>query len=84
MSELLRSAEELTTIASGFGPKKTVDRLETEIRAPGMTVFARIDLPLKALVWQNAANRTWLSYNEPNWIAQRHGGADAEPVVRQP
>src|SRR6266513_2101624 len=40
-----------------------------------------IDLPLKALVWQDAANRTWLSYNEPNWIAQRHGVADAEPVV---
>ncbi|HEX8680173.1 MAG TPA: DUF302 domain-containing protein, partial [Chthoniobacterales bacterium] len=24
-----------------------------------------IDLPLKALVWQNAARKTWLSYNEP-------------------
>jgi uncharacterized protein (DUF302 family) len=32
-----------------------------------------IDLPLKALVWQDAAGKTWLSYNEPSWIAQRHG-----------
>jgi uncharacterized protein (DUF302 family) len=40
-----------------------------------------IDLPLKALVWQDAAGKTWLSYNEPNWIAQRHGVADAEPIV---
>lgn len=31
-----------------------------------------IDLPLKALVWQDAAGQTWLSYNEPGWIAQRH------------
>jgi uncharacterized protein (DUF302 family) len=40
-----------------------------------------IDLPLKALVWQDAAGKTWLSYNEPSWIAQRHGVADAEPIV---
>jgi uncharacterized protein (DUF302 family) len=40
-----------------------------------------IDLPLKALVWQDAAGRTWISYNEPNWIAQRHAIANAEPVV---
>ena len=40
-----------------------------------------IDLPLKALVWEDAASKTWISYNEPNWIAQRHGIANAEPVV---
>jgi len=32
-----------------------------------------IDLPLKALVWQDASGVTWLSYNNPNWIAKRHG-----------
>ena len=110
----------LTTIASSFGPKETMDRLEAEIRAQRMTVFARIDhaagaaevgltlapaeliifgnarggtplmqsvqtvgidLPLRVLVWQDTANKTWLSYNEPSWIAQRHGVADAERVV---
>jgi uncharacterized protein (DUF302 family) len=40
-----------------------------------------IDLPLKALVWKDAAGTTWLSYNEPGWIGQRHGVANAEPVV---
>jgi uncharacterized protein (DUF302 family) len=120
MSESLRSVEGLTTIASSHDPKQTIDRLETEIHAKGMTVFARIDhaagaaevgltlrpteliifgnarggtplmqsvqtvgidLPLKVLVWQDAANNTWLSYREPSWIAQRHGVADAEQVV---
>jgi len=110
----------LTTAPSGFGPKETMDRLENEIRAHGLNVFARIDhaagaaevgltlrpteliifgnarggtplmqsvqivgidLPLKALVWQDTAGKTWISYNEPNWIAQRHGIANAEPVV---
>jgi uncharacterized protein (DUF302 family) len=40
-----------------------------------------IDLPLKALVWEDAAGKTWLSYNEPSWIVQRHGIANVEPVV---
>jgi uncharacterized protein (DUF302 family) len=31
-----------------------------------------IDLPLKALVWQDASGVTWLSYNDPTWIAKRH------------
>jgi len=34
---------------------------------------AGIDLPLKALVWQDALGITWLSYNDPTWIAKRHG-----------
>src|SRR5262245_26620325 len=42
-----------------------------------------IDLPLKALVWEDAAGKTWISYNKPTWIAQRHGVADAEPVVNK-
>jgi len=40
-----------------------------------------IDLPLKVLVWEDASAKTFISYNEPSWIAQRHGIADAEPVV---
>jgi uncharacterized protein (DUF302 family) len=112
--------EGLTSIRSGFGPKETMDRLQAEIRAQGMTVFARIDhtagasevgltlrpteliifgnarggtplmqavqtvgidLPLKALVWEDAGGKTWLSYNEPGWIAQRHSlGVRAEII----
>ncbi len=33
---------------------------------------AGIDLPLKALVWRDAAGKTWISYNDPVWIAKRH------------
>jgi uncharacterized protein (DUF302 family) len=31
-----------------------------------------IDLPLKVLVWQDAGGATWLSYNDPAWLARRH------------
>jgi uncharacterized protein (DUF302 family) len=40
-----------------------------------------IDLPLKALVWEDAAGKTWISYNEPKWIVQRHDVANAQPIV---
>jgi uncharacterized protein (DUF302 family) len=112
--------EGLTSIRSRFGPKETMDRLETEIRAQKMEIFARIDhatgasevglelrptqliifgnarggtplmqsvqtvgidLPLKALVWEDALRTTWLSYNEPRWIAQRHNIPNAEATV---
>jgi len=32
-----------------------------------------IDLPLKALAWQDDAGQVWLGYNEPQFIAVRHG-----------
>jgi uncharacterized protein (DUF302 family) len=32
-----------------------------------------IDLPLKALVWQEEDGRTLLGYNDPAWLAKRHG-----------
>jgi len=105
-------ADGLTTILSSFGPKETMDRLEAEVKAKGLTVFARIDhaagaasvgmalrptevlifgnarggtplmqagqsagidLPLKTLVYQDEAGQVWLAYNDPSWIAQRHG-----------
>ena len=31
-----------------------------------------IDLPLKALVWQDATSQVWLAYNDPAYLAQRH------------
>jgi uncharacterized protein (DUF302 family) len=41
-----------------------------------------IDLPLKALVWQDASGKTWLSYNDPAWIAGRHGlGHEVDATV---
>ncbi|HXQ40459.1 MAG TPA: DUF302 domain-containing protein [Candidatus Udaeobacter sp.] len=111
----------LTTIPSAFAPKETMDRLEAEIKAKGMTVFARIDhaagaaaaglplrptellifgsakagtplmqagqtigidLPLKMLVHEDAAGKVWLSYNDPNWLARRHGlGGAVAPIA---
>jgi uncharacterized protein (DUF302 family) len=40
-----------------------------------------IDLPLKALVWQDASDETWLAWNDPAWIAARHGLSEEGAVV---
>jgi uncharacterized protein (DUF302 family) len=120
-TELAMAAQGLTTIRSNFGPRETMDRLETAVKAKGMTVFARIDhaagaataglplrptevlifgnaragtplmqsiqtvgidLPLKALVWQDGSEQSWLSYNDPAFLAQRHGlGGETDAVV---
>jgi uncharacterized protein (DUF302 family) len=111
----------LTTVRSNFGPEDTMNKLEAEVRARGLSVFAHIDhaagaasaglllrptellifgnarggtplmqanqtigidLPLRALVWQDANGATWLSYNDPAWLAQRHGlGSGSDAVV---
>jgi uncharacterized protein (DUF302 family) len=40
-----------------------------------------IDLPLKMLVWQDASGKTWISYNEPAWLAKRHELIGAEGPI---
>jgi uncharacterized protein (DUF302 family) len=42
-----------------------------------------IDLPLKALAWEDAAGQVWLSYNDPAWLAARHGFAgEAADIIK--
>lgn len=39
------------------------------LAAPSMA----IDLPLKILVWQDAKDKVWISYNSPDYLRDRHG-----------
>jgi len=32
-----------------------------------------IDLPLKILVWEDSRGKTWISYNSPEYLRERHG-----------
>jgi uncharacterized protein (DUF302 family) len=40
------------------------------------TATVAIDLPLRVLVWQDGEGATWLGYNDPIWVARRHGLAN--------
>jgi uncharacterized protein (DUF302 family) len=44
---------------------------------------AGIDLPMKALAWQDADGQVWLGYNDPGYIAERHGIADRPDTVKK-
>src|SRR5262249_43278408 len=54
-------------------------RAGTPLMQAAQTVV--IDLPLKALGWEDASGKTKISYNEPGSIAHRHEIADAKAVV---
>ena len=44
---------------------------------------AGIDLPMKALAWQDEKGQVWLSYNDPKYIAKRHGIKDRDDIVKK-
>lgn len=41
-----------------------------------------IDLPLKALVWQDANAKVWLSYNDPSYLTKRHGAGQCAVATK--
>jgi len=40
-----------------------------------------LDLPQKMLLWQDADDQVWISYNDPAYLAQRHGIDDRADLV---
>src|SRR5579863_7321348 len=48
----------------------------TPLMQAGQTIG--IDLPLKALAFEDADGTVWLCYNDPAWLAVRHGVAGGE------
>lgn len=42
-----------------------------------------IDLPLKAIAWQDEEGKVWLAYNTPDFIATRHGITDQQATVKK-
>jgi uncharacterized protein (DUF302 family) len=44
---------------------------------------AGIDLPMKALAWEDEKGKVWLSYNNPAYIGSRHGITDREKIIQK-
>ena len=40
-----------------------------------------IDLPQKALIWQDKQDKVWITYNNPRYLEKRHSIAGCEPVL---
>ncbi|MFK5914634.1 MAG: DUF302 domain-containing protein [Woeseiaceae bacterium] len=44
---------------------------------------AGIDLPMKALAWKDEKGQVWLTYNDPTYIANRHGINNRAKIVNK-
>jgi uncharacterized protein (DUF302 family) len=44
---------------------------------------AAIDLPQKALIWEDGKGQVWLSYNDPNYLVNRHGITGCSEVIKK-
>ena len=42
-----------------------------------------IDLPQKALIWEDEKGQVWLSYNDPNYLVERHGITGCADVIKK-
>ena len=42
-----------------------------------------IDLPQKALIWQDEAGQVWFSYNDPQYLALRHNIQGCDEVLKK-
>lgn len=60
-----------------FGNPKLGSHLMTASQTAG------IDLPMKALAWQDAEGQVWLGYNDPMYIARRHGIEERDEVLKK-
>jgi len=40
-----------------------------------------IDLPQKALIWEDGEGKTWISYNDPRYLERRHGITGCDEVI---
>ena len=44
---------------------------------------AGIDLPMKAMAWEDAKGQTWVAYNDPQYVADRHGITDRADIINK-
>jgi uncharacterized protein (DUF302 family) len=42
-----------------------------------------IDLPLKALIWEDRAGQVWFTYNAPDYLVHRHGITEMGEAVQK-
>lgn len=42
-----------------------------------------IDLPMKVLAWEDETGKSWVAYNEPTYLANRHGIKDHPEIIQK-
>ena len=60
-----------------FGNPKLGSHMFTSNQVSG------IDFPMKALAWEDDKGKVWLTYNDPAYLAKRHGITDRAKIVKK-
>ena len=73
-------------------------KVEKELRPTELVIFGNpkvgtplmqcaqsvaIDLPQKALIWEDEAGQVWLSYNDPEYLVKRHDIKGCDEVIKK-
>lgn len=84
------------TIFVRVSHKKNAEGVDLKLRPTELLIFgnpklgthfftsnqtAGIDLPMKALAWEDDKGQVWLTYNDPKYIAKRHGISDRDEIA---
>ncbi len=86
------------TIFKRIKHSQSADRVGVKLRPTELIIFGNpkvgsplmacqqsiaIDLPQKALIWEDEKGKVWISYNDPRYLAARHHLAGCEKVINK-
>lgn len=71
------------TVGIDINPTELIIFGNPKVGAPLMKCApsVAIDLPQKAVIWQDATNKVWISYNDPAYLKQRHNIQGCDEVL---
>jgi len=84
------------TIFATINHQQGAKKVEKELRATTVVIFGNpkigtplmqcaqsiaIDLPQKALIWEDKEGQVWYSYNDPQYLSKRHNMVGCEKVL---
>jgi len=81
----INHAEGAQTVGKKLRPTELIVFGNPKVGTPLMqcSQSVGIDLPQKALIWENEAGQVWLSYNDPEYLAKRHGIKGCVEVIKK-
>lgn len=84
------------TIFNRINHSEAAAKVDVELRETELVIFGNpkvgsplmkcqqtvaIDLPQKALIWQDDMNKVWITYNDPRYLEKRHSISGCEQVI---
>jgi uncharacterized protein (DUF302 family) len=91
-------SEKGITVMARFDHAESALKADAELRPTELLVFGNpslgtplmqsqpttgIDLPMKALVYEDQDGRVWLAYNDPAWLAARHSITGHDEIIQK-